>query len=728
MPIPKFPPSFQISRRRFLDQSPCTEMTDHVTSTAGKSQLLYAKSKVFLHLTKHKTGNVEGFLTITKRTASTSNKELAINFIPKSILNSEDVKTLEWFDLYGLDGEKEYSPYHEDANQTKQSSSNEPVKKAYITRPSNSSSTAYAFGVTIGSLYSIAVRPPSIHWKGSIILHSTLGERLPPIFFHDDECPGFKRELSRKRKQFQPFSENNLKGGEIPYWGGDRFITVLRKYAAVEANPAEKTILMINPTPSDLSTFIPQDAIERSNDKTSLFGQGKWKLLTTMAKLTNFTKNKVNEVAQNFEQPEVKAISEDFESARVYLAKWALSIEEEANRTRSKLILNDDYKSLLIEKLGKDFSSLVTPQDINNASRKDPLKKAEWDSYFDTNGLPKITIQEIKDRIFHGGVDPEIRPQVWPYLLQVYPWDVSTQEKHSLEITLQEQYLDLKTCWQTDINKRETDLFKDQKFRIEKDINRTDRDISIFKRLPEETSDDNEDVSVIKNPNLNTLRTILITYNELNANLGYVQGMNDLLSPLYYVIRDETIVFWSFVKFMDRMERNFVRDQSGMRLQMKTLNELTQFMLPEFYLHLEKCESNNLFFFFRMLLVWFKREFPYETILKLWEIFWTDYYSSQFHLFFALALLDKHSNTIINNLSRFDEVLKYFNDLSMTENDVDDLLMRAELLFLKFRSMVNVIDIKERYEGSAQLISSDLRDLIGTELVIQKENEPCSVE
>ena len=61
------------------------------------------------------------------------------------------------------------------------------------------------------------------------------------------------------------------------------------------------------------------------------------------------------------------------------------------------------------------------------------------------------------------------------------------------------------------------------------------------------------------------MREILLTFNEYNENLGYVQGMTDLLSPLYVIIQDEVLVFWAFANFMERMERNFVRDQTGMK-------------------------------------------------------------------------------------------------------------------------------------------------------------------
>lgn len=152
---------------------------------------------------------------------------------------------------------------------------------------------------------------------------------------------------------------------------------------------------------------------------------------------------------------------------------------------------------------------------------------------------------------------------------------------------------------------------------------------------------------------------MLLTYNEYNKDLGYVQGMSDLLAPIYAVIQDDAIAFWAFKEFMGRMERNFLRDQSGMRAQLLALDQLVMFMDPKLWNHLQKADSTNFFFFFRMLLVWYKREFPWADILSLWERLWTDFLSAEFHIFVALAILEKHREVIMEHLQAFDEVLKY---------------------------------------------------------------------
>lgn len=151
-----------------------------------------------------------------------------------------------------------------------------------------------------------------------------------------------------------------------------------------------------------------------------------------------------------------------------------------------------------------------------------------------------------------------------------------------------------------------------------------------------------------------------------------------------------------------------------MRDQLMTLNQLVQLMDPQLYLHLQKADSTNFFFLFRMLLVWYKREFEWGDVLRLWETLWTDYLSSSFHIFFAMAILEKHRDVIMDHLHHFDDVLKYstyfsiwrgnmfgsdsdsVNELSCTMELVP-LLTRAESLFRRFERMVQRIDKKDNF-------------------------------
>lgn len=52
----------------------------------------------------------------------------------------------------------------------------------------------------------------------------------------------------------------------------------------------------------------------------------------------------------------------------------------------------------------------------------------------------------------------------------------------------------------------------------------------------------------------------------------------------------------------------------------------------------------------RWILITFKREFPFDDVIRLWEVLWTDYYSNSFVLFVALAVLESHRDVILRYL------------------------------------------------------------------------------
>ena len=92
---------------------------------------------------------------------------------------------------------------------------------------------------------------------------------------------------------------------------------------------------------------------------------------------------------------------------------------------------------------------------------------------------------------------------------------------------------------------------------IEKDVHRTDRNIPIFEGEDIPHPDpDSPFADVGTNVHLEQMKDMLLTYNEYNKDLGYVQGMSDLLAPIYAVMQDDAIAFWGFVGFMDRMVRS----------------------------------------------------------------------------------------------------------------------------------------------------------------------------
>ena len=765
------------------------------TLLLSEVDLLYVKSKVYLHPSPSKKDNVAGFLSLSLGPNST-NKDIKLSFTPENQLTKDELKIYNKVDVdevqLDLDSLK-IGTGGARGHGGSWNSSGSAGSATIVSKPPHSVLSGYAFSIPLSYIYSIQVRKPSVgFWFGSIIVNTKDGEKLPILFFHDSESPSTVKNQRVRNQRFEPFGED----GSV-YWGGQDFMIALEKFINIEKSTLEPSVYIVNPESTDLRNFAPmkeKSAIPNPQpfklpDVNKMLATAKWKVLETVASFSARTKNQVLDIVEEhaplsikqiISKPEVQKIGEDFDSARVYLAKWAQQVKEEAEESQKTFMLNDDIYNKINRELGSN--ELLTGEEISKTSRRNEISKTEWETFFDYSGRLCLTSDEVKNRIFHGGLSEAVRGEAWLFLLDVYPWDSSSEERKLLRESYETAYAELKLKWVNDEEKRSTEFWIDQKHRIEKDINRTDRHLPIFKNnkerrvtitsigsncpptirvergrrpssggddantsesresspeTPDEDEDDEFNISNIVNPHLYAMREILLTFNEYNDRLGYVQGMTDLLSPLYVKFQDESLTFWAFTKFMDRMERNFVRDQSGMKKQMTTLNKLLQFMLPNLFKHLEKCESIDLFFFFRMLLVLFKRELEWDQVSRLWEILWTDYYSSQYHLFFALAILSDNERIIVQNLKQFDEVLKYMNDLSMKLH-LNPLLIRSELLFLKFKRMIDIIDREnslkrlsgEVYSSGSSVtnneiieIGDELRELLSKNIVIQKEVE-----
>ncbi|ESO11592.1 hypothetical protein HELRODRAFT_71468, partial [Helobdella robusta] len=193
--------------------------------------------------------------------------------------------------------------------------------------------------------------------------------------------------------------------------------------------------------------------------------------------------------------------------------------------------------------------------------------------------------------------------------------------------------------------------------RIDKDVHRCDRNHAYFAQLT----------------NLSKLRNVMGTYVWQNMEMGYVQGMCDLVAPLLVIMDDEPKVYSCFCELMQRMSANFPNG-SAMDQHFGNMRSLIQIMDPELFEHMRQYGDYTHFYFsYRWFLLDFKRELVYSDIFMVWETIWTAKHicSRHFVLFVALAMVEYYRDVIIDNQMDFTDIIKFFNELAEKHNAVD---------------------------------------------------------
>ncbi|KAE8727330.1 Detected protein of confused Function [Hibiscus syriacus] len=120
------------------------------------------------------------------------------------------------------------------------------------------------------------------------------------------------------------------------------------------------------------------------------------------------------------------------------------------------------------------------------------------------------------------------------------------------------------------------------------------------------------------------LVSILEAYSLYDPEIGYCQGMSDLLSPIISVVENDSEAFWCFAGFMKRARHNFRLDEVGIRRQLNIVSKIIKCKDNHLYRHLEKLQAEDCFFVYRMVIVLFRRELNFEQTLCLWEVMWAD--------------------------------------------------------------------------------------------------------
>lgn len=486
------------------------------------------------------------------------------------------------------------------------------------------------------------------HSNGDATNH-TNGESTWSFLFSLTDLKSIKQNKEGMGWSYLVFClKDDVKLPALHFHHGDSklFIKCLENHVVLRESPQDKLILLVNSQNKSLS-----QSFENLLDEPSYGLLQKWKkdpytvTMGRFSKVTNYI----------------------FDSFR-------LSDPSTQRRPPSEMadFLNDAIPGLKINQQEEPGFEVITRIDLGEqpeVSRREPVSIEEWTKNMDSEGRI-LNVDYIKQSIFKGGLCHTLRKEAWKFLLGYFPWNSTKEERANLQKRKTDEYFRMKLQWKSVSEEQEkrNSRLRDYRSLIEKDVNRTDRTNKFY---------EGED-----NPGLILLHDILMTYCMYDFDLGYVQGMSDLLSPVLYVMENEVDAFWCFVSYMNQMHQNFEEQMQGMKTQLIQLSTLLRLLDSGFCSYLESQDSGYLYFCFRWLLIRFKREFSFQDILRLWEVMWTELPCQNFHLLLCCAILESEKQQIMEKQYGFNEILKHINELSM-KIDVEYILCKAEAISMQ---------------------------------------------
>lgn len=168
--------------------------------------------------------------------------------------------------------------------------------------------------------------------------------------------------------------------------------------------------------------------------------------------------------------------------------------------------------------------------------------------------------------------------------------------------------------------------------------------------------------------NGDVLSRILFIYAKLNEDVGYVQGMNEILAPIYYcffseeensiihsgmdeldlqkeqdyffTVDVEADTFWTFTILMEEIKILFIKDKDktsgGIFSKLNTLNELLKIVDKDLFNHFKKIKVDIQLFAFKWVVLLFTQDFLMPDILRIWDAILSE--EDKFYMVYLICL------------------------------------------------------------------------------------------
>ncbi|XP_051913842.1 TBC1 domain family member 22B isoform X1 [Hippocampus zosterae] len=296
----------------------------------------------------------------------------------------------------------------------------------------------------------------------------------------------------------------------------------------------------------------------------------------------------------------------------------------------------------LVARISDQNASGAPPMTVREKSRLDKFKQLLASANTDLEELRKHS---------WSGIPREVRPITWRLLSGYLP---ANKERRELVLKRKrEEYFGFIVQY---YHSRTDEHYKDTYRQIHIDIPRTNPLIPLFQQ------------PVVQE----VFERILFIWAIRHPASGYVQGINDLVTPFFVVFLSEFVMedmenfevaalsldiqrnieadsFWCMSKLLDGIQDNYTFAQPGIQNKVKALEELVSRIDEDIHNHFKKYEVEYLQFAFRWMNNLLMRELPLRCTIRLWDTYQAEAEGfSHFHLYVCAAFLIEWRKEILS--------------------------------------------------------------------------------
>ncbi|KAM4523559.1 TBC1 domain family member 22A isoform 1-T1 [Fundulus diaphanus] len=299
---------------------------------------------------------------------------------------------------------------------------------------------------------------------------------------------------------------------------------------------------------------------------------------------------------------------------------------------------------------------------------------------------PNTDLEELR-KLSWSGIPRQVRPIAWKLLSGYLPANAERRES-VLQRKRQEYFGFIQQYYDSRNDEHHQDTYR----QIHIDIPRTNPLIPLFQQASVQE----------------IFERILFIWAIRHPASGYVQGINDLVTPFFVVFVFEYIEeevenfdvsslqeealrnieadsFWCMSKLLDGIQDNYTFAQPGIQRKVKALEELVSRIDESVHRHMQQYEVEYLQFAFRWMNNLLMRELPLRCTIRLWDTYQAEPEGfSHFHLYVCAAFLVRWRKEILEERDFQGLMILLQNLPTMHWGNEEVSVLLAEAYRLKF--------------------------------------------